>query len=300
MLKRIQLIPLFCLGLGLSCAENTKFKGTPDAGSAPKAADVEPAPDPTVEVSVPVNEIRSGKKTLQAKALVKNSEKKTVTWTLEGPEGVDLGSIDKKGLYTSPESLKEDMDVVIKATLASNTKIFDSKTIKVIPAEKIFVGCTAGSQVFPIKADVYRLPKDTQKLPDFDTVASDKISTVCMDQYNVPERSFNDGFPGVEGLNEWFALHTSGKLKITVPGDYNFRLNSDDGSMLYIDGKTVVDNNGLHSPSAREGSITLTAGTHDFILDYYQGPADRIALELFWQVPGSTEFITVPSNAFEQ
>ncbi|RYZ67899.1 MAG: hypothetical protein EOP09_10290, partial [Proteobacteria bacterium] len=83
-------------------------------------------------------------------------------------------------------------------------------------------------------------------------------------------------------------------------GEYQFRLRSDDGSMLYINGTTVVDNNGLHQAEAREGSMTLTAGSHDFVLDYYQGPANRIALELFWLVPGSSDFLIVPSSAFQK
>lgn len=300
MLKRSKLIPLFCLSLAASCADNSKFHGKTDSAKLPKAADAVPVLAATLSVTLPVNEIRSGSKTLQASAIVKNSEKDAVNWTVAGPAGVPAGTIDAKGLYTSPETLKAVVEVSITARLASDEKVFDSKTLKVVPAEQIFVGCKEGSQVFPIKAQVFRLPVDTQKLPDFDTIASEQLSTVCMDQFNVPERSFNDGFPGVEGLNEWFALHTSGKLKISTAGNYEFRLISDDGSMLYIDGATVVDNNGLHSARAAEGSVTLTAGNHDLVLDYYQGPADRIALELHWKIPGSSEFVVVPSDAFLQ
>ncbi|RZA25755.1 MAG: hypothetical protein EOP10_05890 [Proteobacteria bacterium] len=303
---RASSISLVCFTLMLACSENTTFKGNPpSAALPPKAADVQPVPEATVlettvSVDLSATEVRAGKKPVQATAIVKNSENQSVVWTVTGPEGVDLGTISTKGVYTSSETLKGEITVTIRATLASDSKIFGTQLLKVIPAESIFIGCSKGNEVFPIEAEVFRLPVDTQRLPEFDAIPNDKISIVCMDQFNVPERSFDDGFPGVENLNEWFALHTKGKLNISIAGDYQFRLRSDDGSMFYINGTTVVENNGLHQAEAREGSITLTAGVHDFVLDYYQGPANRIALELFWQVPGSSDFVIVPSNAFQK
>jgi hypothetical protein len=121
-----------------------------------------------------------------------------------------------------------------------------------------------------------------------------------MDQYNVPVRNFNDGFPGVPDLSEWFALHTTGKILIPTSGTYLFRLKSDDGSILTIDGNVVVNNDGQHSPRPLDGRVELSQGVHDLVLDYFQGPADQIALELFWQTPGSSDFVIVPTSAFQK
>jgi hypothetical protein len=39
---------------------------------------------------------------------------------------------------------------------------------------------------------------------------------------------------------------------------------SDDGSRLWIDGKKVVKNMGLHGRRARKGTVTLDRGFHEF------------------------------------
>eukprot|EP01052_Picozoa_sp_SAG31_P081865 SAG31_NODE_41826_length_274_cov_0.708571_1_plen_41_part_01 len=41
---------------------------------------------------------------------------------------------------------------------------------------------------------------------------------------------------------------------MTVPtdGSYNFATESDDGSLLYVDGQRVVDNDGLHGTRRAE------------------------------------------------
>lgn len=290
--------------LGSGCSETSTFKGQPQMGTAAKkAADAKPAPavpaPVTLQLLLPSSEIRSGSKTLQASVNITGSTESKVAWSVEGPAGVDVGSIDSNGLYTSPATLAAEAEIKIAASLIDEPSIQDSDRVKVIPAEQIFVGCSMGSSIFPIVAEVYKLPVNTQELPDFSMIQGDKSTTVCMDQYNVPVRNFNEGFPGVPDLLEWFALHTTAKITVPTAGYYNFRLNSDDGAILYIDGKVVLNNDGQHSPWSIEGGVDLTAGSHDLVLDYFQGPADQIALELFWQVPDSPDFTVVPASAFQ-
>ena len=55
-------------------------------------------------------------------------------------------------------------------------------------------------------------------------------------------------------------------------GTSNFSTTSDDGSMLYIDGNTVVNNNYYQGATLRNGSVTeTTAGYHQIEVAYYQG-----------------------------
>ncbi len=53
-------------------------------------------------------------------------------------------------------------------------------------------------------------------------------------------------------------------------GDYTFYLTSDDGSWLYIDGKLVVDNGGLHAPREKSGSVHLSEGRHHFEVKMFE------------------------------
>lgn len=68
-----------------------------------------------------------------------------------------------------------------------------------------------------------------------------------------------------------FGLQFRGYIQILQTGIYRFSLTSDDGSMLYIDNKTVVDNDGLHSATERDGEIALQKGIHLFSLDFFEG-----------------------------
>ncbi len=140
-----------------------------------------------------------------------------------------------------------------------------------------------------LKGDIYYLPTNTSKLPDFSTLTS--VGSVYTRSLNIPARNFKEGFPGVTNRFEWFALRYTGKFTVTAAGTYSFRLMSDDGSKLYIDGRLVIDNDGVHAPSDASGSVNLTAGSHTIVVEYFQGPAVEIALQLFVTPPGGTESI---------
>ena len=50
----------------------------------------------------------------------------------------------------------------------------------------------------------------------------------------------------VSEVKDGFALRFTGKIKISKKGAYRFFLASDDGSKLFIDGKEIVDHDGIH------------------------------------------------------
>ena len=144
--------------------------------------------------------------------------------------------------------------------------------------------------------NVYPVETNSAMLPDFSLMQP--VSVILAPNLDVPTRSFTDGFPGVPGgLVEWFGIRFDSGLDVPSAGTYTFRLRSDDGSKLYIDGALVVDNDGLHASIDRDGTAELTAGRHEVRVDYYQGPRTQIALQLFWQPPGGAMEI-VPASAF--
>ena len=67
-----------------------------------------------------------------------------------------------------------------------------------------------------------------------------------------------------------FAYRFKCLIKIPERGVYKFHTRSDDGSVLRIDGVTVVDNDGGHSARLRDGKIALEAGWHRLELDYFE------------------------------
>ncbi|MDP6929046.1 MAG: PA14 domain-containing protein, partial [Planctomycetota bacterium] len=59
-----------------------------------------------------------------------------------------------------------------------------------------------------------------------------------------------------------FGLVFNGTLHAPVGGEYEFKLASDDGSSLHIDGKRMLDNDGVHGKKTVSGRVSLTAGRH--------------------------------------
>ncbi len=165
----------------------------------------------------------------------------------------------------------------------------------VTPVTPIFTECPESPDRMLV-AGLYTLPENQANLPDFTTLK--KVKDVCLKQLDVPDHDFNEGFPGIPDLVEWFGLDINWRVNIPADGQYTFILNSDDGSTLDIDGKRVIDNDGLHPHQEASGQAQLTKGYHAFHVRYYEGPRYRIALELFWLKPGATLRTYIPTELF--
>ena len=78
-----------------------------------------------------------------------------------------------------------------------------------------------------------------------------------------------------------FALRFDGLLQIAKDGDYTFYLMSDDGSRLAIDGRVVIDNDGIHAPTQKSNKVALKAGKHAFVIEYFeQGGGEELRAEI--------------------
>jgi hypothetical protein len=66
-----------------------------------------------------------------------------------------------------------------------------------------------------------------------------------------------------------FSIEWTGALRIDRGGHYVFSLESDDGSILEIDDRIVVDNGGAHAVRSRSGSVRLSRGTHAVRIRYF-------------------------------
>ena len=96
------------------------------------------------------------------------------------------------------------------------------------------------------------------QLPDFSKLRARQEGRVKGFDLSVRQREEN------------FGIVYYGSIQIDQGGDYTFYTNSDDGSMLYIDGKLVVDNDGVHAPQERSGKVSLRAGRHDIEVRFFE------------------------------
>ncbi len=74
---------------------------------------------------------------------------------------------------------------------------------------------------------------------------------------------------GPSGVGDYEAIYT-GTFNAPVSGTYTFDTASDDGSMLFIDGNTVVNNNYFQPITVVSGTVNLTKGPHSIEIGYYQ------------------------------
>lgn len=92
----------------------------------------------------------------------------------------------------------------------------------------------------------------------------------------------------IAGDRPAFAIEFSGRIVIPASRKYAFKLTSNDGSRLWIDGKLVVDNGGLHSEETVEDTATLSAGVHRIRVGYFQNGGGR-SLDLSVTAQGQSE-----------
>lgn len=148
-----------------------------------------------------------------------------------------------------------------------------------------------------IKGDVFIIEKTTTVLPkDFSKLPP--ITSIFVNEINVPTRAWNNGFPDLPEIYEWFAIEYTTTFRIGEDSNYKFRLISDDGAKLWVDKKLVVDNDGVHQFLPVGGSIKLAKGDHSFKLQFFQGPRYEAGIQLFVKKDSSKEAL-FPSDEIE-
>jgi hypothetical protein len=147
------------------------------------------------------------------------------------------------------------------------------------------------------RGEIYYINPGSQKLPNFSRLKP--VGAIYTPYLCVPSRSFDEGFPGVTERYEWFAIDYTGRFWVSVPGAYRFALASDDGSILYIDDKKIIDNDKQHPVIEKEGTVKLKAGVHRIRVSYFQGPRFHVALVLRVAGPGDDELRVFHADDFK-
>lgn len=93
-----------------------------------------------------------------------------------------------------------------------------------------------------------------------------------------------------------FAFIFTGLMEMPEDGIYTFLTSSDDGSVLYIDDKMVVNNDGSHAAVPSTGTIALKKGFHSYKLYYFEDYEGE-GLTVAWKLPGAEKFAPIPANS---
>ena len=134
---------------------------------------------------------------------------------------------------------------------------------------------------------------NTATMPDLIDRVPDHIRT----ETSLAHSSSNNPYSGLDDRfkNNWGARF-SGLIDIPETGNWTLYLNSDDGSELWIDGVSAIQNYGSHGMREHSVTMNLSAGYHDFRIEFFQGGGPH-GLILSWDGPNVSK-ATIPSSAF--
>lgn len=104
-------------------------------------------------------------------------------------------------------------------------------------------------------------------------------------EFNQANSSINDGMnvlpTGLRAIyKNMYYLACEGQIVVTESNYYEFSLNSDDASLLYVGGSLVINNDGNHGATSKSGTKYLKKGINAFKLEYAQAGGGQMSLIL--------------------
>lgn len=98
-------------------------------------------------------------------------------------------------------------------------------------------------------------------IPDFDSMTPSKSEKIQGSRMNIKKL----------GVNENFGVVFEGTLNLPADGEYAFGLDSDDGSRLIIDGKTIINYDKVHGMgNVKRAKAELAGGAHKLRVEFFE------------------------------
>jgi len=171
-----------------------------------------------------------------------------IRYTLDGSDP-DLAS----ALYEKP--------IPIQSSTLLRAAVFKDGLMK-SPIETAHYRLLLPNAMPKVQARLYYGEK-FEMVPDFDTLQMANESILF--EINVTANDL------LKSRKDHSAIQFVANLHIPVDGDYEFFTRSDDGSILKIDDRMVVNNDGDHGVKEQSGMMRLTAGIHRLEVGWFNG-----------------------------
>lgn len=131
----------------------------------------------------------------------------------------------------------------------------------------------------PVKTYEKMMPVDVFKLTEglqYNYFESDNMDAAVIEKMQPVKTGITPDFTSSnKSRASKFGFVFTGIIKIDESGLYDFYTESDDGSLLYIDSKLIVDNNGNHGMEEKKDKAYLEKGLHLIKLVYYDSGGDN-------------------------
>lgn len=209
-----------------------------------------------------------------AVALATTTAGAEIRYTLDGSEPTEASA-----LYAAPVPVDRSLTLKAKGfkpgaapsrtlTLEAEKAVFR----KGIPAEDI---ATRPSVAYSYYEGVFSCVDDIRK--------GKYVSSGTMPAPSIAEAPQEDHFGYV----------FTGLILVPERGVWEFMTKSDDGSVLMIGDRRVVDNDGSHASVMATGRVALEAGLHPYVLLYFEDYEGQ-DLSWGWKAPGAEDFEAIP------
>ncbi|MEM6311712.1 MAG: PA14 domain-containing protein, partial [Pseudomonadota bacterium] len=215
------------------------------------------------------------------------------------PEGTELavgdaiyvvgadGTADVSGWDTNimtvqpPTDFTGMIDATVTLTVTGESgdtaTVTEPLSIEVNPAH---VAPPSAELVGGFQAKYFDVDHSLRKIDDVDWDVDPTHQEFVQDvNYTNSGESFWEG-----GSKDTFGVQLEGQISVETGGTYNFFASGDDGVVVYINGKEVVDNDGLHGFRTRSGEIELEPGTYEIEVKYFENYG-HAGLKLEWDGP---------------
>jgi hypothetical protein len=147
--------------------------------------------------------------------------------------------------------------------------------ISVEPTQPLFDGTG------DLRAEFFSIPANVTSLDQIDFENADPAHVEQLDKLDYS----GSGAYYTGGPADDFAMRATGDFNVTRDGSHTFYFTSDDGAELYIDGKLVIDNDGMQAATQKTVTLDLDAGLHKIEVRYFEG-GGLGRLDLDWSGPG--------------
>jgi mono/diheme cytochrome c family protein len=125
-------------------------------------------------------------------------------------------------------------------------------------ADQLAAGPRQAAHTPGLEVAAYEIPFWPAELPDWSELEPSSVGSAETIDVSAMPRS------------DEFGLVFRGEVSIPSDGEHTFFVLSDDGSRLTIGGQVVVDHDGHHSPTRKDGTATLAAGWHPIVVEMFE------------------------------
>ncbi|HEV8605732.1 MAG TPA: PA14 domain-containing protein [Tepidisphaeraceae bacterium] len=170
-----------------------------------------------------------------------------------------------------------------------------NRTLPLIALSLLTLFCLAPDEAKDLKPGLLGEYYDMgDAVEDFPSIPADKKPTIKLVDKTLNYDSTSEEL-GNSKLADHFYARWTGVLRVPKDGKYKLYIESDDGSRLAVDGKQVIDNNGLHAMEEKDGEVELKAGDHPIKIELFENEGE-VGIKFSWEAPGMAKEI-VPTSA---